>query len=74
LGRNDDDSLLPVYRNSKYNAYAPVTILINERTDGVHLSYDLMESLLASYGSKAALEVARELDEKIERLLELVSQ
>lgn len=55
-------------------AYAPVTILIDERADGVHLSYDLMESLLASYGSEAALEVARELDEKIERLLESAIQ
>lgn len=51
-------------------AYAPVTILVHEREDGVYLSYDLMESLLASYGSSAALEVARDLDIKIEQLLE----
>lgn len=50
-------------------AYAPVTILIDERADGVHLSYDSMASLLGPYGSQAALMVARELDAKIESLL-----
>jgi hypothetical protein len=50
-------------------SYAPVTILIDERADGVHLSYDSMVSLLAPYGSQAALVVARELDAKIESLL-----
>jgi uncharacterized protein (DUF302 family) len=50
-------------------SYAPATILIDERQDGVHLSYDRMASLLAPYGSADALEVARGLDEKIERLL-----
>ena len=51
-------------------AYAPVTILIDERPDGVHLSYDSMASLLAPYGSAKALEVAKSLDAKIEGLLE----
>jgi hypothetical protein len=51
-------------------AYAPVTILIDERTDGVHLSYDLMESLLAPYGSETALVIARDLDARIEKLLQ----
>ena len=51
-------------------AYAPVTILVDERTDGVHLSYDSMASLLAPYGSQTALLVARDLDAKIEGLLE----
>ena len=50
-------------------AYAPVTILVDERSDGVHLSYDLMASLLAPYGSQAALAVARDLDAKVEGLL-----
>jgi uncharacterized protein (DUF302 family) len=50
-------------------AYAPVTILIDERLDGVHLSYDLMEDMLEPYGSKAASIVARDLDGKIETLL-----
>jgi uncharacterized protein (DUF302 family) len=50
-------------------AYAPVTILVDERADGVHLSYDLMASLLAPYGSQPALAVARKLDAKIESLL-----
>ncbi len=51
-------------------SYAPVTILIDERADGVHLSYDSMASLLAPYGSEAALVVATDLDSKIENLLE----
>ena len=50
-------------------SYAPVTVLIDERADGVHLSYDRMASYLASYDNLAALEVARELDLKIEHLL-----
>ena len=51
-------------------SYAPVTVLVDERADGVHLSYDKMESLLAPYGNRDALEVARELDRKIERILQ----
>ncbi|MFZ0742820.1 MAG: DUF302 domain-containing protein [Terracidiphilus sp.] len=51
-------------------SYAPVTILIDERADGVHLSYDLMASYLAPYGNPAALEVARSLDAKVEALLQ----
>jgi uncharacterized protein (DUF302 family) len=54
-------------------SYAPVTILIDEREDGVHLSYDRMASYLAPYGNLAALEVARELDTKIERFLTKVA-
>jgi uncharacterized protein (DUF302 family) len=50
-------------------SYAPVTILIDERPDGVHLSYDRMSSFLASYGSPDALRVARDLDSKVEALL-----
>ncbi len=50
-------------------SYAPVTILVDERADGVHLSYDSMASLIAPYESQAALAVAHDLDEKIENLL-----
>src|SRR5262245_39366319 len=50
-------------------SYAPVTILVDERADGVHLSYDSMASLLAPYGSQSALAIARNLDGKIESLL-----
>jgi uncharacterized protein (DUF302 family) len=50
-------------------SYAPVTILIDERPDGVHLSYDRMASCLASYKNADALKVAGELDAKIETLL-----
>jgi uncharacterized protein (DUF302 family) len=49
--------------------YAPVTVLVDERADGVHLSYDRMASFLKSYGSAEALKVARELDAKVETLL-----
>jgi hypothetical protein len=51
-------------------AYAPVTLLIDERADGVHLSYDTMASLIAPYGSETALAVARDLDAKIVQLFE----
>jgi uncharacterized protein (DUF302 family) len=50
-------------------SYAPVTILIDERPDGVHLTYDRMASFLGAYGSPEALKVARELDAKVEGLL-----
>jgi uncharacterized protein (DUF302 family) len=50
-------------------SYAPVTILVDERRDGVHLSYDTMTSLLAPYGNPEALKVAQELDLKVENLL-----
>jgi uncharacterized protein (DUF302 family) len=50
-------------------SYAPVTILIDERSDGVHLSYDKMASLLASYGNPDASRVAQELDQKVEKLI-----
>ena len=50
-------------------SYAPVTILIDERPDGVQLSYDKMESYLLPYGSTEALAVARNLDAKITTLL-----
>ena len=50
-------------------SYAPVTVLVDERTDGVHLSYDRMASLLAPYDNPDALEVARNLDTKVEDLL-----
>jgi uncharacterized protein (DUF302 family) len=51
-------------------SYAPVTVLVDERSDGVHLSYDRMASFLAPYGSSDALAVARNLDEKVEALLQ----
>jgi len=50
-------------------SYAPVTVLVDERADGVHLSYDRMASFLAPYENRDALEVARDLDRKIEDLL-----
>jgi uncharacterized protein (DUF302 family) len=50
-------------------SYAPVTVLVDERDDGVHLSYDKMASLLAPYGNSSAGAVARDLDSKVETLL-----
>lgn len=55
-------------------SYAPVTILVDERADGVHLSYDRMASLIARYGNAEALEVARSLDSKVEGLLIAAAQ
>jgi uncharacterized protein (DUF302 family) len=51
-------------------SYAPVTVLVDERADGVHLSYDKMASFLAPYANAAALEVACELDRKVEKILQ----
>lgn len=50
-------------------SYAPVTILIDERPDGVHLTYDTMASFLTSYGNPEAMKVAQDLDAKVEALL-----
>ena len=50
-------------------SYAPVTVLVDERADGVHLSYDRVASLLAAYGNRDALWVAEDLDNKVETLL-----
>jgi uncharacterized protein (DUF302 family) len=50
-------------------SYAPVTVLVDERPDGVHVSYDKMESYLMHYGSSEALAVAQNLDAKITTLL-----
>jgi uncharacterized protein (DUF302 family) len=50
-------------------SYAPVTVLIDERPDGVHLSYDRMATLLAPYENAEALRVAKDLDSKVESLL-----
>ena len=50
-------------------SYAPVTVLVDERADGVHLSYDKMSSFLAPYGNRDALKVAQDLDHKVETLL-----
>jgi uncharacterized protein (DUF302 family) len=51
-------------------SYAPVTVLIDQRADGVHLSYDEMASFLAPYGNADALMIARDLDAKVKRMLE----
>ena len=58
-----------IERSPDAGSYAPVTILVDERPDGVRLSYDRMASFLAPYGNNEALTVARDLDAKIEALL-----
>jgi uncharacterized protein (DUF302 family) len=50
-------------------SYAPVTILADERPDGVHLAYDRMASLLAPYRNPESLAVARDLDSRVDSLL-----
>ena len=50
-------------------SYAPVTVLVDERSESVHISYDRMASLLAPYRNSEALAVARDLDKKVETLL-----
>ncbi|HET6175562.1 MAG TPA: DUF302 domain-containing protein [Candidatus Sulfotelmatobacter sp.] len=50
-------------------SYAPITVLVDDRADGVHLSYDRMASFLAAYGNRDALQVAKDLDNKVETLL-----
>jgi uncharacterized protein (DUF302 family) len=54
-------------------SYAPVTSLIDERSDGVHLSYDRMASFLGPYQNADALQVAQDLDAKVESLLTMAS-
>jgi uncharacterized protein (DUF302 family) len=49
--------------------YAAVTILIDERPDGVHLSYDTMSDFLSSYRNPEALRVAQDLDWKVQAML-----
>src|SRR5262249_41175780 len=51
-------------------AYAPVTLLVDERSDGVHISYDLMESLLAPSSNAEALAIARDLDAKVQTIID----
>jgi uncharacterized protein (DUF302 family) len=55
-------------------AYAPITILVDERPDDVHLSYDKVASFLAPYRNSDALTVARDLDSKVEKLLRVCSE
>ena len=54
-------------------SYAPVTILIDERPDGLHISYDRVASFLAPYENAKALKVAKDLDAKVEALITAAS-
>ncbi len=55
-------------------SYAPVTILVDERSDGVHVSYDRMASLLSHYENQEALSIARALDANVESILTAAAQ
>jgi uncharacterized protein (DUF302 family) len=50
-------------------AYAPVTILVDEREGKVYVSYDRMTSLLSVYNNPEAIKIADSLDTKIETLM-----
>lgn len=50
-------------------AYAPITVLIDERADGTWLSYDRIGSSLQPYANVQALQIARELDNNVETIL-----
>ena len=54
-------------------SYAPVTVLIDQRPDGVHMTYDEMASLLAPYGNAEALKIAQDLDAKVKGVLQRAS-
>jgi uncharacterized protein (DUF302 family) len=51
-------------------SYAPVTVLIDQRPDGVRLSYDEMASFLDSYQDAEVLAIARDLDAKVKQLFQ----
>jgi hypothetical protein len=50
-------------------SYAPITVLVDERPDGVHISYDRISTSLALYGNATASAVATELDRNVETIL-----
>ena len=54
-------------------SYAPVTVLIDQRPGGVHLSYDEVASFLAPYENAEAVKIARDPDAKVKGLLESAS-
>jgi uncharacterized protein (DUF302 family) len=51
-------------------SYAPITILIAERTEGTTLSYDRIASAIAPYASQEASAVATALDDAVVTLLQ----
>ena len=50
-----------------------MTVLIDQRPAGVHMSYDEMASFLAPYANAEALRIGRDLDAKVKRVLESAS-
>jgi uncharacterized protein (DUF302 family) len=54
-------------------SYAPITILVDERPDGVYLSYDTLASVLSPYGNAEATKAAQALDARVAVLLAAVA-
>jgi hypothetical protein len=50
-------------------SYAPVTVLVVERADGITLSYDRVASAIAPYAGQEASAVAESLDGAVVALL-----
>lgn len=55
-------------------SYAPITILIAERTEGTTLSYDRIASAIAPYASQEASAVATALDDAVVTLLQAAAR
>jgi len=55
-------------------AYGTVAIQIDERADGVRLSYDRIAAHVEEYEDKFVVELARNLEKRIESLLTAASQ
>jgi uncharacterized protein (DUF302 family) len=55
-------------------SYAPITILIAERTEGTTLSYDRIASAIAPYASQEASAVTTALDDAVVTLLQAAAR
>jgi hypothetical protein len=62
------------YRLLRIIAGNPVTILVAEQPDGVHISYDRVTSAIAPYQSSEASAVAADLDREVLQLLRTAAQ
>ena len=59
-----------VYSLPAAGSYAPITILIYQFDGDVHVCYDTVASSLAVYDNIPALQIAKDLDKKVIRLIE----
>jgi hypothetical protein len=58
-------SIVSSSASTTWSCCGPVTMLIDERPDGVHLSYDRMVSLLGKYGDEGGTQRAAALAEVV---------